>query len=167
MKIQCCDCGEFFEFSEGEKKFFESKGLQIPKRCKECREEHRWSIPNMGYGTSAFWRKSETYGELKDVRGGLITVHRYIISYIKDNKIVYIKNVIKDKKSFITSTTNKQEASLFFEAEANEIERELKERRIFNVNLEIVASSEYMREPGDRAAERDWNLLDDDNYDNW
>lgn len=34
---KCIDCGKDF-FTEGEKKFYESKQLKIPTRCKECRD---------------------------------------------------------------------------------------------------------------------------------
>lgn len=34
--LKCLDCGVEF-FTEGEKKFYKSKGLNMPKRCKECR----------------------------------------------------------------------------------------------------------------------------------
>ena len=34
----CKDCGESFEISEGERDFFLSKRLQLPKRCKSCRK---------------------------------------------------------------------------------------------------------------------------------
>ena len=37
-KIICKDCGKGFSISPDEEKFYTSKGLQIPKRCKECRE---------------------------------------------------------------------------------------------------------------------------------
>ena len=37
QEIKCVDCGNDFLFPEGEKKFYELKGLQPPKRCAECR----------------------------------------------------------------------------------------------------------------------------------
>lgn len=33
----CIDCKAPFVFSEGEMRFFQSKSLMIPKRCKACR----------------------------------------------------------------------------------------------------------------------------------
>ena len=39
--IQCVDCGNEFAFSEGEQKFYTSKGLTQPKRCKKCRQVRR------------------------------------------------------------------------------------------------------------------------------
>lgn len=40
-EIQCVDCGQTFELTEGEKEFFESKGFSLPKRCKPCRVEKK------------------------------------------------------------------------------------------------------------------------------
>lgn len=38
--LNCMDCGAEF-FTEGEKKFYESKELKMPKRCKTCRDKRR------------------------------------------------------------------------------------------------------------------------------
>lgn len=38
--LECMDCGVEF-FTEGEKKFYDSKGLTMPKRCKPCRDKRR------------------------------------------------------------------------------------------------------------------------------
>jgi hypothetical protein len=35
--IRCSDCGQSFNFSQGEQEFFQQKGMSEPKRCKECR----------------------------------------------------------------------------------------------------------------------------------
>ena len=36
-KIKCQDCGEEFIFSERDQKFYQEKGFNPPKRCKNCR----------------------------------------------------------------------------------------------------------------------------------
>ena len=38
MERKCVDCGKLFHLSDGEINFFKSKGMELPKRCKECRE---------------------------------------------------------------------------------------------------------------------------------
>lgn len=38
--LKCMDCGAEF-FTEGERNFYESKGLTMPKRCKPCRSKRR------------------------------------------------------------------------------------------------------------------------------
>lgn len=40
----CSDCGQKFIFTEGEQRFFWSKGMTEPKRCKSCRVIRRRSI---------------------------------------------------------------------------------------------------------------------------
>jgi hypothetical protein len=39
--MDCVDCGEGFLFSVGEQRFYEAKGLEVPKRCPECREKRK------------------------------------------------------------------------------------------------------------------------------
>ena len=50
-ELVCCDCGQAFTFSTGEQRYFLSKGLSIPKRCKACRQKRRASlVPDSEYG---------------------------------------------------------------------------------------------------------------------
>lgn len=39
--IKCKDCGEVFEFTDNEQKFYEEMGYDIPKRCKACRVKRK------------------------------------------------------------------------------------------------------------------------------
>ena len=39
--LRCRDCGELFDFSEGEQRFFAARGFSPPTRCKPCREKHK------------------------------------------------------------------------------------------------------------------------------
>ncbi|MCM1145549.1 MAG: zinc-ribbon domain containing protein [Blautia sp.] len=41
MKCVCKQCGTTFELSEAEIDFYQKRNLQLPKRCKECRQENR------------------------------------------------------------------------------------------------------------------------------
>lgn len=41
--IPCLDCKVEFAFTEGEQKFYASKQLSDPKRCKPCRQARRES----------------------------------------------------------------------------------------------------------------------------
>lgn len=41
MALVCIDCGEDFEFTIGEKKFYKEKGFSPPRRCKNCRYKRR------------------------------------------------------------------------------------------------------------------------------
>ncbi len=40
-KGKCKDCGAEFKMSYNEVRFYEEKGLQLPKRCKQCRDLRR------------------------------------------------------------------------------------------------------------------------------
>lgn len=42
--LRCCDCYGQFTFSAGERRYFLSKGLTIPKRCPECRTRRKRSL---------------------------------------------------------------------------------------------------------------------------
>ena len=37
MKRTCVQCGKDFYISQNEIKYFKSKNLRLPKRCKDCR----------------------------------------------------------------------------------------------------------------------------------
>ncbi len=37
IKIQCCDCSEWFVWSAREQAFYQEKQFLRPKRCKACR----------------------------------------------------------------------------------------------------------------------------------
>ena len=41
MNRTCIQCGKEFELNESEVSFYEGKGLELPKRCKECRKENK------------------------------------------------------------------------------------------------------------------------------
>jgi len=39
--LSCVDCRVDFVFTVAEQRFFESKQLSVPKRCKSCRAERK------------------------------------------------------------------------------------------------------------------------------
>ena len=40
-KYTCKDCGETFELTDSEERFFTDRGLFIPKRCTKCLKKKR------------------------------------------------------------------------------------------------------------------------------
>lgn len=40
-EITCIDCGETFELNEADIRFFEDRGMTLPKRCANCRKLRR------------------------------------------------------------------------------------------------------------------------------
>jgi hypothetical protein len=43
-EIICVDCGKAFTWNREEQAFYLSKGLQPPKRCKDCRLRRKLTI---------------------------------------------------------------------------------------------------------------------------
>ncbi len=41
MKLICKQCGKEFTITDGEKEFYKSKNLALPKRCKNCRNSNK------------------------------------------------------------------------------------------------------------------------------
>lgn len=50
MKKICKDCGTEFELSDAEIGFYNSKGLELPKRCKSCRDMNNGKITSGAMG---------------------------------------------------------------------------------------------------------------------
>ncbi len=48
-KIICKECGKEFVFSAGEQEFFKEKGLNEPKKCKECHQKPRDQKPRTSH----------------------------------------------------------------------------------------------------------------------
>jgi len=42
--LTCVDCNTKFTFTEGEQRYFLSKGLSQPKRCPDCRKARKDSL---------------------------------------------------------------------------------------------------------------------------
>ena len=42
--LRCVDCGRDFVFTDGEQRYFFSKGLSQPKRCHACRERRKATL---------------------------------------------------------------------------------------------------------------------------
>lgn len=51
MKKICKDCGTEFELSDAEIGFYNSKGLELPKRCKSCRDMNNGRITSGAMGS--------------------------------------------------------------------------------------------------------------------
>lgn len=44
IEYECIDCHETFVFTEGEQKYYQDRGLAIPKRCPKCRLRRRAEV---------------------------------------------------------------------------------------------------------------------------
>lgn len=50
MKCTCKQCGKTFELSDSEIDFYKNKNLNLPKRCKECRQANKQKRGSLPYG---------------------------------------------------------------------------------------------------------------------
>ena len=85
--IECINCGKEFLFSEGEQRFFESKGFAYPKRCKACRG--KVNMRHLEGRTSNYFENAQVYGPGVSVEGGLTIEHRYCVR-VKDKGFAYV-----------------------------------------------------------------------------
>ncbi len=83
MKKTCKQCGKEFELTSGEIKFYKSKNLNLPSRCKECREENKKNkaaessvttdtVSSASTGTANKKSNGKTYGILGSVLAVII-----------------------------------------------------------------------------------------------
>lgn len=49
ITLTCSDCDDDFIFTIGEQEFFEEKGFDEPKRCKDCRDRKKAEKRNSGF----------------------------------------------------------------------------------------------------------------------
>ena len=69
MKYICKQCGKEFEITEGEAEFFLSKGMELPKRCKECRQANKIKKENDSDAAIRLARKPSKVKNLKVILG--------------------------------------------------------------------------------------------------
>lgn len=64
--IRCSECGRSFEITNGEKEFFDKKGFQLPKKCKNCRGQRTYTQTS-GYSSG---RTSNSHSSSSSSSGG-------------------------------------------------------------------------------------------------
>ena len=69
MKYICKQCGKEFEITEREAEFFLSKGMKLPKRCKECRQANKIKKENDSDAAIRLERKPSKVKNLKVILG--------------------------------------------------------------------------------------------------
>lgn len=75
MKRTCKQCGKEFELSESEIRYYKEKGLELPKRCKSCRDK------NKGHGGYAE-RKQKSVSALPSAQNNRNDRNRNDKSYV-------------------------------------------------------------------------------------
>lgn len=66
VKQACKQCGKEFELTQGEISFYESKGLDLPKRCKECREVNKGGKTSSSKATASSSKSSAPNGQARE-----------------------------------------------------------------------------------------------------
>lgn len=66
--IRCSECGRSFEITNGEKEFFDKKGFQLPKKCKNCRGQRTYAQPS-GYSSSSSSKVSSSHSSSSSSSG--------------------------------------------------------------------------------------------------
>ncbi len=102
MKIVCKDCGKTFELTDGERDFFLSKGLSLPKRCKACRNKNK---PNSNNNRNF----KPTYNKLRFKK-----LHIYLLAIVLIgvfSKLVIDHNLSKQITNDVFSTSYIEEIS--------------------------------------------------------
>ena len=105
MTRVCKECGKEFELAPGEIKFYKSKNLALPKRCKDCRDKKKaasyntgstnqdynsstddtgtgFSINNTYNSTIAGQQLGSSNNKITGLRGRIVTVAAIIILFI-------------------------------------------------------------------------------------
>lgn len=114
--ITCINCGEKFEFTDAEQRFYKSKNFEIPKRCKACRKSKRVEediecVFKLGYKKNSFLDNANIYGMGVSVAGGTSTEYRYLIKLQLQDEVYYINFDEETKK--MHRTKNIEEATAY------------------------------------------------------
>lgn len=68
--LKCVQCENEFTFTNGERRYFQSKGLSVPKRCPDCRARRKQTlVPDNGCA-SCYYKLSNNlcaYRESEDI----------------------------------------------------------------------------------------------------
>lgn len=83
MKYICKQCGKEFEITEGEADFFLSKGMELPKRCKECRQANKIKKENDSDAAIRLARKPSKVKNLKVILGIVAILISVVLGFTK------------------------------------------------------------------------------------
>ena len=94
--FQCRTCGKIFTLSSSELRFYEKKGFQLPRRCKDCRERgieySNEDYYDRGLKHNSYQSNLEMYGPRKNVSGGMDNSPGYYsLTKDKDGRHQYVR----------------------------------------------------------------------------
>ncbi len=103
-KKKCVQCGKIFTITDSEKRFYESRNLNFPKRCKGCREINNPHKVNVS--TKQVTQRKEKSFAIKKI---YLIIAILIIVF----SALYFNNEINFKDYHIAQETNVQNRHIF------------------------------------------------------
>ncbi len=83
MTRKCIQCGKDFQLSDGEIKFYKEKGLELPKRCEECRDKNKKKDADKQNTNSSKPAQSKTKSnKTTPIVAGVLAVAAIISSFV-------------------------------------------------------------------------------------
>ncbi len=94
--IQCRTCNRIFTLSSSEMRFYEKKGFQLPRRCKDCRDKgimhSNEDYYDRGLKHNSYLSNLGMYGPRKNVSGGMDNSPGYFgLAKDKDGRHLYVR----------------------------------------------------------------------------
>ena len=109
MKKVCVQCKKEFELTESEIKYFKSKNLSVPKRCKACREQNKAEKNNnvqvTGDYTQSHGRTSENGKKLGVIAAVAVLIVALMGVYVRN----MVLNHVSDADTGISQTVTQVE----------------------------------------------------------
>lgn len=122
MKRTCKQCGKEFDLPESEISFYKSKGLELPKRCKSCREKNKGyssqtgqqqksARPGSGTG-GASWNDNNNNRNRNDksyvVVAAVAVLFILLVVFIKNKLTLPSENTLVGEQTALSNTQSVQ-----------------------------------------------------------
>lgn len=92
MKCTCKQCGKTFELSDSEIDFYKKKNLNLPRRCKECRQANKQKQDKPSYGADD-WSADNQYSKVSRQQDNKIGKWMYVVMAVSILLIVLVITV--------------------------------------------------------------------------
>lgn len=114
IKRTCKQCGKNFTITDSEVQFYKSKGLELPKRCSECRKKNNNNINNNLNDDIEKTKENENYKSTKHKINKNTNVFKSIVASLLVVLVLVISRVFSIDISGLwqdANYTNEQSAS--------------------------------------------------------
>lgn len=182
MKCICKQCGTTFELSESEIAFYRKKNLNLPKRCKECREENKQkqagSVSNRefskdlsryktdGYKTSGYKMSSGLNGNQRNkwILALLVVLALLIIGGVKASRMAIMPEYAASAETLQSENPEKSdllETSLISEDQTEKISQDDGNDSAVALQHEIIDSTKSQQYEDTESPEALQNAADE------